>query len=101
MKKRAMKKWIPKHTPYCDNCKWFHHLDKTYLHRNPENAPFMKECFEKCEEADNCKAECWSGGRTNCTYDVYRCDYLGITDKHEDTLLWDGCKECGISVDFK
>lgn len=22
MKKRAMKKWIPKSTPYCENCRW-------------------------------------------------------------------------------
>jgi len=34
MKKRAMKKYIPKNTMYCGNCKWRHFLGTIYLHRN-------------------------------------------------------------------
>ena len=35
MKKRAMKKYIPKNTVYCGNCKWRHFLGTICLHRNP------------------------------------------------------------------
>ena len=31
-------------------------------------------------------------------YQLYKrkCDYLGMIDKEQDSLLWDGCKECSI-----
>lgn len=76
MKKRAMKKWIPKNPCYCYNiigkdvdgsakiniCKW-HRVDKK--HYNQENG---------------------------------YCIYLGKGDWQESgtSLLWDKCKECGI-----
>ena len=82
MKKRAMKKWIPKGL-YCydfkrGKCKWLHHLGTKEWNRN--NCEFANECNkEKC----------------NCKTAIMRCDYLGIIDDNEDTLLWDSCKECG------
>ena len=27
---------------------------------------------------------------------IIRCEYLKITDKEQDTLLWDSCKECEV-----
>lgn len=33
MKKRAMKKWIPKGTPYCNNCKWHKYIKTIKYHR--------------------------------------------------------------------
>lgn len=92
MKKRAMKKWIPKDTCYCGNCKWRHFLGEIKHHKNPPN----EKGWEVCQYANECAKECHSGGSTNCAALVYRCDYLGLTDKEQDSLLWDGCKECGV-----
>lgn len=38
MKKRSMKKWIPKATPYCENCKW---------HRIYSNKPYQENGYCK------------------------------------------------------
>lgn len=86
MKKRAMKKWIPKGTPYCNNCKW-HKYIKTIKYHRDTYCPHAKECEEKC----------WTTFNTSCHVNVYRCEYLKYTDWNEDSLLWDGCKECGVS----
>ena len=69
MKKRAMKKWIPKNTCYCyenDNifkiCKWL--------------------SFNKNKDPQDCGF----------------CKYLNCGDWYKDgtMLLWDECKECEI-----
>lgn len=87
MKKRAMKKWIPKNTLYCLNCKWRWFVKIVYLNKT------------NCKFADECSDKCWSSPETSCRNRVYRCDYLSFTDWNEETLLWDGCKECGEHLD--
>lgn len=75
MKKRAMKKWIPKGC-YCDNCKWWHHVKTIKLDRS--------NCGLK-----DCKGKCYC-----CKIEVIKCEYMNYIDKDEDTYLWDRCKEC-------
>lgn len=92
MKKRAMKKWIPKETLYCYGknkcCPWRKYI--TTIKRNKTN----------CEHADTCNEECWATSRNSCRDIVYRCEYLGYTDYKQDSLLWDACKECGVKDDY-
>jgi hypothetical protein len=66
MKKRAMKKWIPKNTSYC------------YENKNIKSCKWLS--FNKTKD------EQLSG----------YCKYLHSGDWMEDgtTLLWDECKEC-------
>jgi hypothetical protein len=93
MKKRAMKKYIPKETNYCHGngtkkspyCKWLKYITTIKLHRDTG-----------CEYADTCNEKYWSNSRNSCRNRVYRCEYLNYTDWTEDSLLWDACKECGI-----
>lgn len=92
MKKRAMKKWIPKNTLYCDGCKWWQHTETKKLHKNPPSKD-----FSKCVYADDCKYKCWTDSFNSCQMKIVRCNYLGCTDEYEDTLLWDKVKECGVS----
>jgi len=68
MKKRAMKKWIPKDTCYC------------YENKNIKTCKWLS--FNKTKHKQ------LSG----------YCKYLNIGDWMEDgtILLWDECKECGI-----
>jgi len=87
MKKRAMKKWIPKDTSYCGRCKWHKYITTIKLDRNTN-------CKYLCEE------ECWTTPQTCCRNTVYRCEYLNYTDWNQSSLLWDGCKECGVKEDF-
>lgn len=84
MKKRKMKKYIPRDTIYCGNCPWRTFVEFKKLHRDTG-----------CEYADECNCSCWSTHSTSCHKLVYRCEYLGYTDFDQDSLLWDGCKECG------
>lgn len=89
MKKRAMKKWIPKNTLYCydvkkGRCKWLHYLG--FVQWNKSNCEFAETCKQK---------EC------NCKTSIMKCDYLGIVDSNDETLLWDSCKECGISENWR
>lgn len=86
MKKRAMKKWMPKDTVYCENCKWRHYI--TTIKRDKNN----------CKYANECEEECWTKAENSCRDIVYRCDYLDYTDWHQESLLWDGCKECGVKL---
>ena len=82
MKKRAMKKWIPKGSHCYDSkggCKWLRSLG--YIEHNRFNCEYASTCDNKV---------------CNCKTIIMRCDYLGITDENEDTLLWDACKECCV-----
>lgn len=99
MKKRAMKKWIPKNTAYCLGCKWHRYIKTLYLHASPTTTKSIhpsEYTWSLCNYRDDCegKARCWTTPEYSCSKNVYRCEYLGITDFNKDTLLWDGCKEC-------
>lgn len=108
MKQRAKKKYIP-HGLYCDGCRWWQFIGIKLLHRNPDELDKVIETHfkdadypiftEKCEY-DNCSHDCWSEECYQCKERIVRCNYLNYTDKNEDTLLWDGCKECGVHSDF-
>jgi hypothetical protein len=91
MKKWKMKKHIPRNTVYCGKCKWRQFLGTIKLHKNPPN----EKGWRKCEYTD-CTKECHSGGTTNCSVEIWRCAYLRMVDDTQESLLWDGCKECGV-----
>lgn len=82
MKKRSMKKWIPRGC-YCDGCKYWHHINTIRLNKS------------NCDVAEGCKEECWSTLENSCRARVIKCDYINYTDKYEETLLCEGIKECG------
>ena len=90
MKKRAMKKWIPRGV-YCygngtkkyPSCKWRKHI--TSIKKNKLN----------CEYANECTEECWSKPNNSCYSLVYKCEYMKYIDWKQESLLWDSCKECG------
>ena len=94
MKKRAMKKWIPKGM-YCHgnginkhpNCKWRKYI--TVIKRDRSNCEFANECNKKC----------WSDSSSSCRDIVYKCEYMNFIDWKQDSLLWDACKECGVKDD--
>ncbi|EKS4345001.1 hypothetical protein QB607_003004 [Clostridium botulinum] len=73
MKKRTMKKWIPKHTSYC------------YKYKNNKLIP----CKWHSKNPNKDKQECGY------------CKYLNRGDWQEDGtfLLWDMVKECEIGDD--
>jgi len=115
MKKRAMKKWIPKNTPYCGGCKWHKYIRTDYVCK-PEYKDniikSIKEANEKynkeyiipdktidCKHTD-CKYECWTDGSNCCSHKVYKCEYLKYTDLEEYSLLWDGIKACGVGDEY-
>ena len=80
MKKRAMKKWIPRNTRYCGNCKWRSLSSKLPAYENG----FCKY-LEK------------SDYQLNEIYNKDSVDIFPYIDLHFPTsLLWDGCKECDI-----
>ena len=91
MKKKAMKKWIPK-GHYCygirqnktkgKKCKWFKHI-KTIIN-DEKTCIYAKECLEEY------------GMCYHCPKFIYRCEYLKYTDTEQESLLWDSCKECGV-----
>lgn len=91
MKKRAMKKWIPKGM-YCHGdgskknpkCKWRKYI--TTIKRDRSN----------CKHSDFCDDVCWSDESNSCHDMVYRCEYMKYTDFTQESLLWDECKECDI-----
>lgn len=88
MKKRTMKKYIPKHTMYCKDCRWLKHIKTMNYHR-----------ATYCPCSDTCEKECWTTTNTCCKVRVYKCEHLGYIDETEESLLWDGCKECNVSLD--
>jgi len=91
MKKRSMKKWIPKDTCYCYDsitnkaCKWWNKIGiKQYDESNCEH-------YNECETR-KCK---------DCSCIIVYCKYLNYIDDKEDSLLWDMVKECGLKDDIK
>lgn len=82
MKKRKMKKYIPKNTCYCHDCKWWRFLG------------VQKHYLGECEYVEECDKECGTSPDTMCQSAIIRCEYLGYTDKTNESLLWDKCKEC-------
>lgn len=91
MKKRVMKKYIPKGI-YCydenGTCKWMKRIGYRKIHRI------------NCEFANECEEKCWESYDTQCQLFVYRCEYLKYTDFEEESLLWDFCKECNVKRDW-
>lgn len=89
MKKRAMKKWIPKGM-YCHGngtkknpyCKWLKFIG--IKKHNKYNCEFA----EDCDICDECKTR------------IYKCEYMNYIDYDENSLLWDACKECNIKYDY-
>ena len=81
MKKRAMKKWIPKDTPYC------------YAALKPIKGSYGVRYVGHCP---------WRTIRTctdeHGTHEEYFCLYTGQFDQG---LLWDAVKECGEHDTFK
>ena len=93
MKKRAMKKWIPKNTHYCYQFK--------RVVRDTEGKPWI--ITSTCRNYVYFKAVddevCIPNSNGDMEYHpvkraVYRCRYTGITTE-EDYLLDDQCKVCG------
>ena len=70
MKKRAMKKWIPKNTGYCYDCN--------------------SKCKWRSLKVDKPKQE-----NGYCEY-LKKGDW----EYEHSSLLWDSVKECGISEDY-
>ena len=73
MKKRAMKKWIPKGM-YC-------HRNGT---KNQTNCKWRKYITTVKRDSSSCRDI------------VYKCEYMNFIDWEQKSLLWDACKECGI-----
>lgn len=88
MKKRAMKKYIPKNTLYCHNCKWRKYIKTITFNKDIKNCPHNNTC--------DSNDKCWTTPSTSCYVRVFKCEYMQYTDWNEESLLWDGCKECGI-----
>lgn len=103
MKKRAMKKWIPRDTCYCGGCKWRKYIRTDLMCKSEYKNNVMNNIRQldkgdkiiECNHTD-CKEECWTDPSSSCRAIVYRCDYLNYTDLEQNSLLWDGCKECEI-----
>lgn len=91
MKRRAMKKWIPKGM-YCSGCRYKKYI--TTIKLNSHNCKYASSCDDGMNNA------CWSTPENSCRHVVYKCEYLNFVDWEEETLLWDGCKECGVK-DFE
>lgn len=99
---------------YCDNCPYWKLLGLTVLCADPEklktskvyanwkqkHPKFKNITVEQCEFFESCadRDHCWEVERTCCRHEIVRCEYLDLTDEEEDTLLWDGCKECGVNI---
>ena len=86
MKKRVMKKYIP-YGQYCYGkngyCKYRKYLGVKKLNRT------------NCDSANTCNEKCWTKPNNSCQERIYKCEYLNYIDYHEDSLLWDACKDCG------
>lgn len=80
MKKRAMKKYIPKGY-FCSKCPYRRYF-KTKLNRS------------NCDLSKICSMKCWTSDTTKCMNEVWICKYLGFIDKSRRTELWDGFKIC-------
>ena len=84
MKKRAMKKWIPKGM-YCYEsnyeCKWH------------KCVGVKKTNHSNCRYNNDCKV---SSSYCDCSHLIYKCEYMNYIDFEQNSLLWDACKECGV-----
>ena len=119
MKKRAMKKHIP-YGMYChghlvadkdtgafnapDMCPYWKPMGTLVLNRDAEEAKRIaagrgNAVSAECEFANTCTKECWQGRENACETKIVRCEYLGVTDYEEDTLLWDQCKICDVHIE--
>lgn len=90
MNKRKKKKYIPKNTFYCERCTFYVSRGSVILTRE-----------SGCEHAEYCTNDCLIEGKASCTYNEYRCSYLGIVDRDGETALSDGVKVCNVSLGFK
>lgn len=82
MKKRKMKKYIPKETMYCQDCRWWKFLG------------YNNHYLGDCKYREDCDDECGTSAETRCKSLIIRCEYMGYTDDQNESLLWDRCKEC-------
>ena len=88
MKKRAMKKWIPRGV-YCHGtgtkkypyCKWRKYIGIKKI--NNTNCEYANTCEESESDCD-------------CSHSIYKCEYMNYIDFEQNSLLWDACKECGV-----
>ena len=95
---------------YCRNCPYLTFIGYKIFHRNLNSAEEIAKAFkngepantvikaEVCSVSDKCDKECWSTGATNCKSIIYGCKFLNVIDEDQNTLLWDGCKECEINI---
>lgn len=94
MKKRAMKKWIPRGTPYC------YKTIKTNEEGMPYRADYCRNLVFDHFEKITVKAPAEGGSKGTkevvIKNPVYRCRYTGIKTS-EDLCLYDDVKVCGIS----
>lgn len=90
MKKRAMKKYIPKDTVYC-----YHMAGVLKDKKGNTRGIKTNTCrWRKFLGMRTVEGE-YNGEHYKEKIPVYQCKYLGIIDNDMDTLLWDSCKECG------
>lgn len=90
MKKRAMKKWIPKNTMYCYKI----------IRRNSDGSFKIIPCpwFKYLRTVQDSIAQKQTNGDIKLVPTkrrVYICRYTGITTE-EDCCLYDDCKVCGV-----
>lgn len=101
VEKEEKKKLIPKGI-YCDSngeqCPWLRYIGERKLHAHPPSVE-----YKLCPESDECEEHCWTIPITYCwqSQSVVRCEYMDFTDWDEETLLWDGVKECGVNKDWE
>lgn len=70
---------------YCDGCPYWHFIRVREIYKE-----------SNCQWKDDCKELCGLDNSHKCKCNVIKCDYLDFIDSDEKTLLWDGCKECGV-----
>ena len=93
------KNLIPKNTIYCDGCPYYENVGVKYICRDINNPPDHEHDWETCPSSAGCTKTCWETPFSSCKSRIVRCNYMNYTDYDENSLLWDGCKECGINED--
>ena len=95
MKKRSMKKWIPKGM-YCDNCKW-HSYKKNLPYQENRYCKYLNKSDYQLNEEYNKQEIKMLVNDVNAEYYDKETTIEKEFDLHFPiSLLWDGCKECGI-----
>jgi len=92
VKKRAMKKWIPRNTSYCYKSIKFTEDGMPYRTDYCRNLVFDHYCNDVMVVPGD------TPGTTKeipCRWTVYRCRYTGVTTL-EDPCLFDDVKICGV-----